>query len=120
MSTFSFFFYLCCSEKDSVGVVSYADESSVVSEPLVVSQKYCRCNFTYSGGSCEVVCGPNDLINVGNSVHLSQSQRSAAAAVTTTTTTAAAVTLNQPEVTSVVTAAVVLANSANDPAAPKI
>ena len=117
MSTFSFF-YLCCSEKDSVGVVSYADESSVVSEPLVVSQKYCRCNFTYSGGSCEVVCGPNDLINMGNSVHLSQSQRSAAAAVATTTTTAD--TLNQPEVTSVVTAAVVLANSANDPAAPKI
>ena len=101
---------LCYSEKDSVGVVSYEDESSVASEPLVVSQKYCCCNFTYSGGSCEVVCGPNDLVNVGNSVLLPQSQRSNAAAATS---------LNQPEVTSVVTASVILANSANDPAAPK-
>lgn len=117
---FNFISFFCFREKDNVGVVVYdnGDEEEkkddvkkekVVSSPLVITQKFCRCDFVYAPeegvGSCSVICGPNDLINESNTVIVSP-QRSTVQ--------------NKPEVTAVVTASVIAANSAADPSASKL
>lgn len=84
------------------------EEEKIVSLPLVITQKFCRCDFVYTpekGRRCSVVCGPNDLINESNTV-IAQPQRNTIQ--------------SKPEVTAVITASVIIANSAGDPSASKL
>lgn len=74
---------------------------------MVVTLKYCRCEFTYSSdkvGACRVICGPDDL-QLGATLALTPLQRP--------------LVQNRPEVTAVVTASAINSYSAMDPSAKK-